>query len=165
MRNRFTRDVKEILSYSAEEAIRTKAACISGRHLLLGMIKQAHNNALTLLEEFGLSLPELGKEVEEGLVPEKEGSRGGAERLGVGSWRLPLDREAERSIRGSVKEARKMGSKEVDAEHLLLAMVRDTDNGLHGIFQRLNIDYAGLAAILTCFTLSSKFKDPGMGFS
>jgi ATP-dependent Clp protease ATP-binding subunit ClpC len=137
MRNRFTRDVKEILSYSAEEAIRTKAACIKGRHLLLGMIKQAHNNALTLLEEFGLSLPELGKEIEEGLVAEMEESR-------RGSWRLPLDREAERSIRGSVEEARKMGSRDVDAEHLLLAMVRDTDNGLHGIFQRLNVDYPGL---------------------
>lgn len=146
MRNRFTRDVKEILSHSAEEAIRTKATCISSRHLLLGMIKQAHNNALTLLEESGLSLPELGKEIEEGLVPEKEESQGRVGRLGGGSWRLSLDREAERSIRGSVEEARKMGSKEVDAEHLLLAMVRDTGNGLQGIFQRLNIDYAGLVS-------------------
>ena len=140
MRNRFTHDLKEVLSYSAEEAIRTKAACIRSRHLLLGMIKQEHNNAVGLLTEgFNLSLPVLRKEIEEGLVAEKEESRGG-------SWRLPLDREAERSIRGSIKEARKMGSRDVDTEHLLLAMVRDTDNGLQDIFQRSNVDYPGLVS-------------------
>jgi ATP-dependent Clp protease ATP-binding subunit ClpA len=133
MRNKFSTEVKETISLSAEEALRMGSPVISAGHLMLGLVRQGHNQAITLLtEDLHVPLSGFVTAIEETLPPAMAGGQGG-------SWRLPLDRAAERAIRGSVAEARKAGSKTVDATHLLYSLFNDRDNQLHTIFSRWGI--------------------------
>lgn len=134
MRNHFSTEVKETLSLSAEEALRTHSPVISPAHILLGLIRHAHNRAVGILtQDLGLPLPELTQAVEESLPAGAVQDRGS-------SWRLPLDKGAERSIRGSVAEARRAGSRTIGAEHLLYALFGDRKNDLYLIFRRWGIE-------------------------
>jgi ATP-dependent Clp protease ATP-binding subunit ClpC len=147
MRNHFSGDLKEAISLSAEEAIRTNSPAIGAAHLLLGLIRHKENRAVTILEQdLGVSLSGLVAAIEETLPRGGEGRSGREEHRDI-SWHLPLDREAERSIRGSASEAKKAGSRTIGAEYLLLAMIRDK-NMLTDIFGRFGIDYQRVSAVL-----------------
>lgn len=133
MNNRFSADLKESISFSAEEAIRTDSPAIRAAHLLLGLIRQGHNAAVTLLAgDLGLPLPELKAAIEATLPPAGQQHRRPS--------RLPVDPEAERSIRGSVIEAKKTGSRTIGADHLLVSLFNDHENQLYLIFRRWGID-------------------------
>src|SRR6185312_3971491 len=133
MHNRFSADLKESISFSAEEAIRTGSPAIRPAHLLLGLPGHGHNAAVPLLPRaLGLLLPELKEAIEAALPP-----------AGRQQWRtsrLPVDPEAERSIRGSVIEAKKTGSRTIGADHLLVSLFNDHENQLYLIFRRWGID-------------------------
>ena len=104
---------------------------ISAGHLMLGLVRQGQNRAVMLLaDDLHVPLSALVAAIEETLPT-------GAAKDRTGSWRLPLDRAAERALRGSVVEARKLGSRTVDAEHLLYSLFADRD--LHPIFSRWGI--------------------------
>jgi ATP-dependent Clp protease ATP-binding subunit ClpA len=133
MRNHFSTDVKETLSFSAEEAIRTNSPAIGAAHLLLGLIRQGHNKAVAILtQDMGLSMTVLADAIEATLPP-------GGQRTQDRSWRLPLDRAAERCIRGSVAEAKKTGSRVIGTEDLLYSLFGDRENQLYLVFSRLGI--------------------------
>ena len=133
MRNRFSTDVKESISLSLEEALRMRSPVISAGHLLLGLVRQGHNRAVTLLtEDLHIPLPALVAAIEE-ILPVGDTREGGR------SWRLPLDRGAEKAIRGSVAEAKRSGSRTIDGGHLLFSLFDDRDNQLYRIFGRWGI--------------------------
>lgn len=133
MRNKFSTEVKETISMSAEEALRMGSPVISAGHLMLGIVKHGHNRAVTLLaDDLHLPLSALVAAIEETLPPGAPGDRGS-------SWRMPLDRGAERAIRGSVAEAKRSGSRTVGAEHLLFSLFNHRDNHLYAIFGKWGI--------------------------
>ncbi|HEV9038668.1 MAG TPA: Clp protease N-terminal domain-containing protein [Puia sp.] len=133
MHNRFSTEVKETISFSAEEAHRMGSPVVSAGHLLLGLVRQRHNRAVTLLtDDLHIPLSALVVAIEETLPPGVEGGK-------AGSWRLPLDRGAERAIRASVAEAKRSGSRTVDAEHLLSSLFNDRDTHLFAILGRWGI--------------------------
>ena len=121
MRNHFSTELKETISLSAEEAFRLGSPVISAGHLMLGLVRHGHNRAVNLLtDDLHIPLPALVAAIEETLPSASTGDRGR-------SWRLPLDRAAEKAIRGSVSEAKRSGSRTVDAEHLLASLLNDRD--------------------------------------
>lgn len=135
MRNRFSTDLKEAISLSAEEAVRMGSHAIGAAHLLLGLVRQGHNRAVTLLsDELHVPLPVLVAAIEETLP------QGVGKREMDGSWHLPLDRGAERSIRGSMAEAKREGSRTIDSGHLLYSLFEDRKNNLYLLFKRWGIE-------------------------
>src|ERR1700749_1519541 len=64
MDNNFSAQVKEIISYSREEALRLGNDFIGTEHLLLGLIREGDNTAVRILKSFNVDLYELRKEVE-----------------------------------------------------------------------------------------------------
>ena len=64
MDNNFSAQVKEIISYSREEALRLGNDFIGTEHLLLGVIREGENTALKVLQALNVDLYELRKEVE-----------------------------------------------------------------------------------------------------
>ncbi len=142
MRNKFTKEVKEIISGSAEEAIRHGSPAITDGHLLLAMIRRSDIPAVsTLVADLGLSAARLMMALESliGLGPKTEGS---------GSKTIPLDRSAERVIRGSVKEAAKLKSKDVGVVHILLALAADPANKVSAILEREGASYQRIREVL-----------------
>ena len=64
MDNNFSTQVKEIISFSREEALRLGNDFIGTEHLLLGLIREGENTAIKILKSFNVDLYELRKEIE-----------------------------------------------------------------------------------------------------
>ena len=96
MRNKFSKEVKEMISLSAEEANHLGSSAISDRHLLLAMIGQPGNPILKLLSvETGKSPAALRSELDAGLDA-------GPKQKPATSHSMPLDPSAEKAIRNSI---------------------------------------------------------------
>mgnify|MGYP001024210744 FL=1 len=64
MDNNFSAQVKEIISYSREEALRLGNDFIGTEHLVLGLIRDGENTAVKILKSLNIDLFELRKEIE-----------------------------------------------------------------------------------------------------
>src|SRR5690242_16691647 len=109
MDNNFSAQVKEIISFSGEEALRLGNDFIGTEHLLLGLIREGENTAIKLLKQLQVDLYELRKEVELA-VKDKTGKN----IANINS--LPLTKQAEKVIRVTVLEAKALKSPLVETE-------------------------------------------------
>jgi ATP-dependent Clp protease ATP-binding subunit ClpC len=141
MRNKFTKEVKEMISFSAEEAIRLGSGAISDRHLLLAMIGQDQNPILKfLLAETRISPASLRTELEAALSPGPLDTAAPGPRPGR-SHSIPLDRSAEKAIRNAITEAKQAGSSSIGSIHILLALAGDPTNNVAALLHRAELTY------------------------
>jgi ATP-dependent Clp protease ATP-binding subunit ClpC len=134
MDNNFSAQVKEIISFSREEALRLGNDFIGTEHLLLGMIREGDNAAVRILKTFNVDLYELRKEVELA-VKDKTGKN----IANINS--LPLTRQAEKVIRVTVLEAKALKSATVETEHLMLSILKNKENIATQILNQFDVDY------------------------
>jgi ATP-dependent Clp protease ATP-binding subunit ClpC len=134
MDNNFSAQVKEIISFSREEALRLGNDFIGTEHLLLGMIREGENTAVKILKSFNVDLYELRKEIEMA-VKDKTGKNV----ANINS--LPLTKQAEKVIRVTVLEAKALKSNTVETEHLMLSILKNKDNIATQILNQFDVDY------------------------
>jgi ATP-dependent Clp protease ATP-binding subunit ClpC len=134
MDNNFSAQVKEIISYSREEALRLGNDFIGTEHLLLGLIREGDNTAVRILKSFNVDLYELRKEVELA-VKDKTGKN----IANINS--LPLTKQAEKVIRVTVLEAKALKSPTVETEHLMLSILKNKENIATQILNQFDVDY------------------------
>lgn len=65
------------------------------------------------------------------------------------SGHLPFTREAKKTLEIALREAVRLGSRRIEAGHVLLAVVRLTDTDGHALLVRCGVDPAALAADVT----------------
>ncbi|MCX8020856.1 MAG: ATP-dependent Clp protease ATP-binding subunit [Chitinophagaceae bacterium] len=134
MDNNFSTQVKEIISYSREEALRLGNDFIGTEHLLLGLIREGNNTAIKILKSFNVDLYELRKEIEMA-VKDKSGKTIN----NINS--LPLTKQAEKVIRVTVLEAKALKSATVESEHLMLSILKNKENIATQILNQFEVDY------------------------
>jgi ATP-dependent Clp protease ATP-binding subunit ClpC len=134
MDNNFSAQVKEIISYSREEALRLGNDFIGTEHLLLGLIRDEENTAIKVLKQLNVDLYELRKEIELA-VKDKTGKN----IANINS--LPLTKQAEKVIRVTVLEAKALKSPLVETEHLMLSILKNKENIATQILGQFDIDY------------------------
>ena len=134
MDNNFSTQVKEIISYSREEALRLGNDFIGAEHLMLGLIRDQENTAIKVLKQLNVNLSELRKEIELA-VKDKSGKNV----TNINS--LPLTKQAEKVIRVTVLEAKALKSPMVETEHLLLSILKNKENIATQILNQFDIDY------------------------
>src|SRR5450432_1574167 len=134
MDNNFSAQVKEIISFSREEALRLGNDFIGTEHLLLGLIREGDNTAVRILKSFNVDLYELRKEVEMA-VKDKTGKN----IANINS--LPLTKQAEKVIRVTVLEAKALKSPTVETEHLMLSILKNKENIATQILNQFDVDY------------------------
>ena len=134
MDNNFSDQVKEIISFSREEALRLGNDFIGTEHLLLGLIREGENTAIKVLKQLNIDLYELRKEVELA-VKDKTGKN----IANINS--LPLTKQAEKVIRVTVLEAKAMKSPLVETEHLMLSILKNKENIATQILNQFEVDY------------------------
>jgi ATP-dependent Clp protease ATP-binding subunit ClpC len=134
MDNNFSAQVKEIISFSREEALRLGNDFIGTEHLLLGLIRDGENIAIKVLKNLNVDLYELRKEIELA-VKDKTGKN----IANINS--LPLTKQAEKVIRVTVLEAKALKSPLVETEHLLLSILKNKENIATQILNQFNVDY------------------------
>lgn len=134
MDNNFSPQVKEIISFSREEALRLGNDFIGTEHLLLGLIRDGDNTAIKVLKQLNVDLYELRKEVELA-VKDKTGKN----IANINS--LPLTKQAEKVIRVTVLEAKALKSPLVETEHLMLSILKNKENIATQILNQFDVDY------------------------
>ena len=134
MDNNFSTQVKEIISYSREEALRLGNDFIGTEHLVLGLIRDGENTAIKMLKNLNVDVYELRKEIELA-VKDKTGKT----IANINS--LPLTKQAEKVIRITVLEAKSLKSVNVESEHLMLSILKNKENIVTQILAQFDVDY------------------------
>ncbi|MEQ1553670.1 MAG: ATP-dependent Clp protease ATP-binding subunit [Ferruginibacter sp.] len=134
MDNNFSIQVKEIISYSREEALRLGNDFIGTEHLVLGLIRDGENTAIKILKTLNVDLYDLRKEIELA-VKDKTG------KVLANINSLPLTKQAEKVIRITVLEAKSVKSVNVETEHLMLSILKNKENIATQILNNFDVDY------------------------
>lgn len=157
MDNNFSAQVKEIISYSREEALRLGNDFIGTEHLVLGLIRDGENTAIKILRSLNIDLSELRKEIEIA-VKDKTGKN----IANINS--LPLTKQAEKVIRITVLEAKAQKSALVESEHLMLSILKNKENIATQILNQFDVDYdvfKNELGFVTSNPPSAEFSDEG----
>jgi ATP-dependent Clp protease ATP-binding subunit ClpC len=133
MEAKFSQRVKDVLTYSREEALRLGNDYIGLEHLLLGILREGEGLAVHIMKYFGMDLSEVRKSIEKTVAKEGESLRH--------AENLPLIRQAERALKITYLEAKMFNSELIGTEHLLLSILRDEDNVVTKYFQKSGVDY------------------------
>ena len=134
MDNNFSAQVKEIIAFSREEALRLGNDFIGTEHLLLGLIRDGDNIAIKVLQSLDVDLYELRKEIEMAIK-----DKAGKNIANINS--LPLTKQAEKVIRVTVLEAKTLKSPMVESEHIVLSILKNKENLATQILNQFNVDY------------------------
>ncbi len=133
MEAKFSPRVKDVISYSREEALRLRHDYIGTEHLLLGLIREGDGVAIKILRNLNIDTSAIRQSIEDAV----KGSS--VSRSPVGS--VPLTKQAEKVLKITYLEAKIFKSDIIGTEHLLLAILRDEDNIASQILQQYNISY------------------------
>ncbi len=154
MEGNFSNRVRDVISYSREEAIRLGHDYIGTEHLLLGVIREGEGIAVKILRNLGCDLFKLKKAVDDTVR-----STGGT--LTVGN--IPLTKQAEKVLKITYLEAKLYKSDVIGTEHLLLSLLRDDENIAAQILQQgFSITYDAVRAELDAI-LGGKASSPRSG--
>lgn len=133
MEAKFSPRVKDVISYSREEALRLRHDYIGTEHLLLGLIREGDGVAINVLKNIGLDMASIRESVEEAV----KGSS--ISRAPISS--VPLTKQAEKVLKVTYLEAKIFKSDIIGTEHLLLAILRDEDNIASQILKKHHVTY------------------------
>lgn len=149
MEAKFSQRVKDVLSYSREEAIRLGNDYIGLEHLLLGILREGEGMAIQILNYFGIDLSKLRKEIEIALSTSEFNKIRTTDNI-------PLIKQAERALKITYLEAKLFNSDLIGTEHLLLAILKDNDNIVTKAIQKYGVDYDSVKDELKAIMSSSE---------
>ena len=121
MRNKFTKQAQTALTLAKAAAINFELGYIGTEHLLLGLLSETEGAAGRVLEEFQVDGKKLVELIDKLVTPAEVGNVTEIEMKPVYSPRT------EKVLESAVAEAQNSGCEKAGTEHLLLAMLRETD--------------------------------------
>ena len=131
---KFSPKVKEVISYSREEALRLGHEHIGTEHLLLGLIREGGGVAMKVLSSLDVDVLMLRKSVEDAI-------REKTPKQTFNSGSLPLTKQAEKVLKITVLEAKVLKSETIGTEHLMLSILKNKDNVATQILGQFDVDY------------------------
>tara|TARA_B110000503_G_scaffold22517_3_gene34879 strand:+ start:2685 stop:5219 length:2535 start_codon:yes stop_codon:yes gene_type:complete len=136
MDDNFSSRVKDVITYSKEEALRLGHDFIGTEHLLLGMLRDGGGKAITILNSLEIDLDYLRKKVEilsppNPIVDFNQNHK----------KNLHLTRQAERALKTTFLEAKLFQGKSINTAHLLLCILRNENDPTTKLLIKLQLDY------------------------
>jgi len=135
MDDNFSPRVKDVITYSKEEALRLGHDFIGTEHLMLGILRDGNGKAISILTNISVDLEHLRKKVEI-LSPANPSAERNNEKKN-----LHLTRQAERALRTTFLEAKVFQSTSISTAHLLLCILRNENDPTTKLLNKLKIDY------------------------
>jgi ATP-dependent Clp protease ATP-binding subunit ClpC len=133
MEAKFSPQVKDVISFSREEALRLGHDYIGAEHLLLGLIREGDGMAIKILRSLGVDTSKLRRSIEDAVR--------GTSSVTVNLGNIPLTKQAEKVLKITYLEAKIFKSDLIGTEHLLLSILRDDDNIASQILLQFSINY------------------------
>jgi ATP-dependent Clp protease ATP-binding subunit ClpC len=137
MEAKFSPQVKDVITYSREEALRLGHSYIGVEHLLLGLIREGESVAVKVLVNLEVDLSKLRRLIEGSI--KSTASQPSAKPAASGM--IPLVKQAERILKITYLEAKTFKATLVGTEHLLLSILKDQDNVATRALKGFGIDY------------------------
>ncbi|MBL7884533.1 MAG: ATP-dependent Clp protease ATP-binding subunit, partial [Bacteroidia bacterium] len=153
MEAKFSPRVKDVITYSREEALRLGHDYIGTEHLLLGIIREGEGTAVKLLKGLAVDLMDLRKAIEDN--------------IGTGNHKvtnlanIPLMKQAERALKITYLEAKLFKSSVIGTEHLILSILKDEDNVATKSLNKFKVDYEVMKRELELSKTDPKAEFPG----
>lgn len=119
MTNSFSQRVSENLSFSREEALRLSSDAIRPEHIVLGMLRDKQSPLKALLTGANIDVDKVKSQLEKNIQENNSAA------VSSDNGNISLDEHANNILKLSILEARLQHSKEVDVEHIILAILHD----------------------------------------
>lgn len=149
MEAKFSEQLKNILSYSREEAVRLGNDTIGIEHLMLGILREGDSSAIKILGYYSIDVNELKQKVERSIYTGNKISD---------SIDLPFLKQAEKCLKRTYLEAKIYRTEEIEPEHLLLAILRDDDNLVTRLFEQYGVDYQMISSEIKTILKTNVFQ-------
>ncbi len=135
MDDNFSPRVKEVITFSKEEALRLGHDFIGTEHLMLGILRDGNGKAINILNNLSVDLEHLRKRVEI-LSPASPNMT-----VNNDKRNLQLTIQAERALKTTFLEAKVFKSVSISTAHLLLCILRNENDPTTKLLNKLKIDY------------------------
>jgi ATP-dependent Clp protease ATP-binding subunit ClpC len=137
---RFTNRTLRVMVLAEDEARTHSHDWIGTEHLLLGLIQEGSGVAVKALESLGISLGAVRQQVDEIIGTGQQVPRAG---------RLPFTPRAKKVLELSSREASVSGHNYIGTEHLLLALIRESDGVAGQVLTGLGANLSGVSQQVT----------------
>ena len=135
MDDNFSARVKDVISYSKEEALRLGHSFIGTEHLMLGILRDGEGKAISILKSIDQNLEDLRKKIEI-LNPASIENPSEINH----KKNLHLTRQAERALKTTFLEAKLFQSELISTVHLLLCILRNENDPTTKLLLNLKMD-------------------------
>jgi ATP-dependent Clp protease ATP-binding subunit ClpC len=132
MFGRFTERAQKVLIYAQEEAKSFKHGYVGTEHILLGILREDGGISKKLLNDMGITA-----EAVRNLVDEYEGKG----EMDFYKNEIPLTPRTKRLLELSLLEARNLNHNYISPEHVLLALIRESEGVAYTILSNLGADF------------------------
>ena len=136
MDDNFSPRVKDVISFSKEEALRLGHDFIGTEHLMLGLLRDGNGKAINILNALDIDLNHLRRKVEI-LSPANPSTSETSNQ----KKNLHLTRQAERALKTTFLEAKLFQSTSINTAHLLLCILRNENDPTTKLLNKLKVDY------------------------
>lgn len=136
MDDNFSPRVRDVITFSKDEALRLGHDFIGTEHLLLGLIRKGEGKAIDIMTAFDVDLDLMRKKIEK-LNPAAISFTDAGEK----KKSLHLTRQAEKALKTTFLEAKLYQSESIDTAHLLLCILRNENDPTTKLLNKMYIDY------------------------
>ncbi len=135
MEAKFSEEVKQIISYAREEAVRLGHDFIGTEHIMLGLLKETDGVSVHLLKKMSVNVDELKRSIE-------QYSKSTATHKQIkNKEQIPLTKLSEKALKITYLEAKHFKCEYIQPEHVTLAILRDDDNLAAQILKKYEVYY------------------------
>jgi ATP-dependent Clp protease ATP-binding subunit ClpC len=136
MDDNFSSRVKDVITFSKEEALRLGHDFIGTEHLMLGILRDGEGKAIDILNSLTVDIVYLRKKVEILSPPNSDSSF-----TANSKKNLHLTRQAERALKTTFLEAKLFQNSIINTAHLILCILRNENDPTAKLLNKLNVNY------------------------
>ena len=135
METRLSDNLRKVIVYSRNEAIRLSSSNIGVEHFFLGILRAEESVAYQILQELDVHLPHYKAQIDK-MMSSTSGNITMANEA-----EIPMLRQAEKVLRLSFLESTKLHQKEIHTEHLLLAILVEGESTVAAMLEKDGVNY------------------------
>lgn len=129
MFDKLTERARKVISYSGDDAIKLGHGFIGTEHLLLGLLRE-DGPVQKILNSFNVFYEDMVDEIRTVLS---------AGEIEIKTTEIPLTPRTKKVIESSIEEAKKLGHNHVSPEHILLALINETEGVAYKLLDKKGV--------------------------